>query len=70
LSRTLGYGLIPKRLNGEREQLPFKGDMGMAVTKAIELADGFSLVTGVAPKGYGNRIPHHHSSALASFADR
>ncbi|HWP60173.1 MAG TPA: Ig-like domain-containing protein [Candidatus Acidoferrales bacterium] len=30
------------------------------VVKAIEIADGFTLVSGVGPKGYDNRIPHRH----------
>lgn len=29
-----------------------------AIVEALRLADGFTLVTGVGPKGYSNRIPH------------
>ncbi len=31
-----------------------------AVKEAIKVADGFSLITGIGPKGYGNRIPINH----------
>ena len=32
----------------------------IAVREAIKITDGFSLVTGIGPKGYGNRIPANH----------
>ena len=75
VSGSIKFGYIPDRQNGrdfpvvapqsELEKVlshircPLRA-LPDAVQEAIRISDGFTLVTGAKPKGYGNKIPTNH----------
>ena len=69
------FGYIPDRQHGRDFPVPvLQNELEKALSevrcplrilpdsiiKAFKLAEGFTIVTGVDPKGYGNKIPTHH----------